>query len=139
MKTIGLANWILRVRLILIYFGYLRSKYRRIILYPVYKLFKVLCSISNCYIPLTAELGARLILPHGLYGVFISKNAIIGDDVTIMHQVTIGSDPFDTSDQGSPIIGNGCKIGAGAKIIGSVQIPQNSIIGANKVVHKYNF
>ena len=68
-------------------------------------------------------------LPHGIRGIFVSHNAIIGTEVTIFHQVTIGE-----GNNGAPIIGNNCFIGAGAKIIGGIHIGDNVRIGANCVV-----
>ena len=68
-------------------------------------------------------------LPHGLYGIIISKNAIIGENCTIFHQVTIGE-----GKGGAPRIGDNCYIGAGAKIIGNITVGNNVKIGANCVV-----
>lgn len=67
--------------------------------------------------------------PHGLYGIIVSKNATIGRNCTIFHQVTIGQ-----GNDGAPKIGNNCFIGAGAKIIGDVTIGDNVKIGANCIV-----
>ena len=64
----------------------------------------------------------------------ISGGTIIGKNVTIMHQVTIGENV--TGKDGSPTIGNNVFIGAGAKIIGDVHIGDNVKIGANAVVTK---
>lgn len=68
-------------------------------------------------------------LPHGLYGIIISHNAVIGSNCTIFHQVAIGE-----GKGGAPIIGDNVLIGAGAKIIGNIRIGSNSRIGANAVV-----
>lgn len=68
-------------------------------------------------------------LPHGLYGIIISHNAVIGSNCTIFHQVTIGE-----GKGGAPVIGDNVFIGAGAKIIGNVKIGSNSKIGVNAVV-----
>lgn len=51
--------------------------------------------------------------PHGLYGIVISHNAVIGRNCTIYHQVTIGE-----GRDGAPRIGNDVWIGPGAKIFG---------------------
>jgi serine O-acetyltransferase len=76
-------------------------------------------------------------LPHGIQGIFISKEAQIGYNCVIFQQVTIGSSTLVDSDKiGSPIIGNNCYIGAGAKIIGKIIIGDNVRIGANCVVYK---
>ena len=68
-------------------------------------------------------------LPHGLYGIIISHNAVIGSNCTIFHQVTIGE-----GKGGAPVIGDNVLIGAGAKIVGNVKIGSNSKIGVNAVV-----
>ena len=67
--------------------------------------------------------------PHGLYGIIISKNAKIGENCTIFHQVTIGE-----GRDGAPFIGDNCYIGCGAKIIGNIKVGNNVKIGANCVV-----
>lgn len=69
--------------------------------------------------------------PHGLYGIIVSHNAVIGKNVTIFHQVTIGE-----GKNGAPIIGDNVLIGAGAKIIGNIRIGNNVKIGAGCVVTK---
>lgn len=74
-------------------------------------------------------------MPHGLYGVFISKDAVIGENCVIFHQVTIGSNSIEGSEHyGAPKIGNNVYIGAGAKIIGGITIGDNVNIGANCIV-----
>ena len=67
--------------------------------------------------------------PHGLYGIVISHNAVVGKDCTIFHQVTIGE-----GHGGAPTIGDHVMIGAGAKIIGGIRIGSNVKIGAGCVV-----
>lgn len=69
------------------------------------------------------------ILPHGLNGILISNESVIGRNCTIYHQVTISG-----GDDGSPIIGENVLIGAGAKIIGNVKIGDNAKIGAGCIV-----
>lgn len=70
-------------------------------------------------------------LPHGLCGIFISHNAVIGKNCKIFQFVTIGE-----GKNGAPIIGDNCEIGAGAKIIGHVNVGDNVKIGANCTVYK---
>ena len=75
--------------------------------------------------------------PHNFYGVFISGGSIIGKNVVIFQQVTIGSNTLQESKaKGCPTIGDNVYIGAGAKIIGKVVIGDNCRIGANAVVTK---
>lgn len=68
-------------------------------------------------------------LPHGLNGIIVSHNAVIGKNCTIFHQVTIGE-----GRGGAPVIGDDVLIGAGAKIIGGVHIGDRVRIGAGCVV-----
>lgn len=70
-------------------------------------------------------------LPHGLNGIIVHLKAHIGANAVIWQQVTIGS-----SGGGTPWIGDNCKIGAGAKILGKIKIGDNVRIGANTVVTK---
>lgn len=60
----------------------------------------------------------------------IHPNTIIGDNVKILHNVTIGG----RSGSGLPIIGNNVEIGAGAVLLGDIKIGENAQIGANAVV-----
>lgn len=78
-----------------------------------------------------ASFAAPPRLPHGLNGIIVSHNAIIGENCTIFHQVTIGE-----GRGGAPTIGNNVLIGAGAKIVGGVHIGNNVKIGAGCVVAK---
>lgn len=70
-------------------------------------------------------------LPHGLNGIIISHNAVIGKNCTIFHQVTIGE-----GKGGAPTIGDNVLLGAGAKLIGGIRIGNNVKIGAGCVVAK---
>jgi len=81
-----------------------------------------------------AKIGKRFVIDHGM-GVVIGETAIIGDDVLIYHGVTLGGKENSAIDR-HPIIGSHVVIGAGAKIIGRIQIGDNCYIGANTVVTK---
>ena len=76
-----------------------------------------------------AQFSSVPILPHGLYGIIVSHNAVIGKNCVIFHQVTIGE-----GKGGAPTIGDNVFIGAGAKIIGNIKIGSNVTIGAGAVV-----
>ena len=67
-------------------------------------------------------------------GIVIHQDSIIGDGTIIYQNVTIGRK--DTSNQGAPVIGKNCIIGAGAAVIGEIVIGDNVKIGANAVVNK---
>lgn len=93
--------------------------------------------LGGYYIGTTAKFSDHPFFPHGYQGINISGDAVIGKNCVIFQQVTIGSDTLiDSSSFGSPIIGNNCYIGAGAKIIGKVSVGDNCRIGANAVVYK---
>jgi serine O-acetyltransferase len=79
-----------------------------------------------------AEIGKRLFIDHGM-GVVIGETTIIGDEVTIYQGVTLGG---TGKEQGKrhPTIGNGVVIGAGARVLGNIEIGHNSRIGAGSVV-----
>ena len=76
-----------------------------------------------------ASFAAPPHLPHGLYGIVLSHNAVVGRNCTIYHQVTIGQ-----GRGGAPVIGDDVVIGAGAKIIGGIRIGNGAKIGAGCVV-----
>ena len=88
----------------------------------------------NLEIPYQCEIGRNLRLIH-LNCIIISKYAKIGNDCTILHEVTIGVNDKKNFRK-APIIGNNVFIGAGAKIIGDITIGDNVSIGANAVVTK---
>jgi len=79
-----------------------------------------------------ATIGNRFFIDHG-EGVVIGETAIIGDDVLIYQQVTLGGTGKDTGKR-HPTIGNNVIIGAGAKVLGNITIGDNVRIGAGSVV-----
>jgi len=92
--------------------------------------------LFNCIIPKGVKMGKNITLPHP-FGIVMTPHLKIGDNVKIMHQVTIGRNELsDKPVEGIEICDN-VFIGAGAKIIGnSLRIGSGSIIGANAVVVK---
>jgi len=79
-----------------------------------------------------ATIGRRFFIDHGM-GVVIGETAIIGDDVLMYHQVTLGGRTLGPVKR-HPTIGNRVLIGAGAKIIGAITVGDDSKIGANALV-----
>ena len=69
------------------------------------------------------------ILPHGFHGIHISREAVIGNAVTIYQNVTIGA-----GRNGAPTIGDNVIIGANAVIVGGGKIGNNVKIGAGAIV-----
>ena len=89
----------------------------------------------NAVIPNHAIIKGIPITPHGLIGIFISKSAVIGENVTIFQNVTIGSNlKMDSKNFGSPIIGDNVLIGANSCIVGGVKIGSNVFVGAGTSV-----
>ncbi len=83
------------------------------------------------YIGKDAILKSRPSLPHGLHGIFISRYAKIGANCRIYQNVTIGE-----VHKKAPVIGDDCLIGAGAVLIGDIQIGNRVKIGAGAVIHE---
>lgn len=81
-----------------------------------------------------ATIGKRLFIDHGM-GIVIGETAFVGDDCTIYHGVTLGGTGKDTGKR-HPTIGNNVMIGAGAKVLGPINIANNVKIGAGAVVVK---
>jgi len=79
-----------------------------------------------------AQIGKGLFIDHGM-GVVIGETAVVGDNCTIYHGVTLGGTGKDTGKR-HPTIGNNVLIGTGAKILGPFKVGDNSKIGANSVV-----
>ena len=79
-----------------------------------------------------AQIGSRFFIYHG-EGVVIGETTIIGDDVLIYQQVTLGGTGNEHGKR-HPTIGNGVIIGAGAKVLGNITIGDNTRIGAGSVV-----
>lgn len=79
-----------------------------------------------------AQVGRRLFIDHGM-GVVIGETAVIGDDVLIYHGVTLGGTGHDRGKR-HPTVGDRVVIGAGAKLLGNIEIGHDSAIGSNAVV-----
>ncbi len=84
-----------------------------------------------------AVIGKRLFIDHGT-GVVIGETAIIGNDVTLYHGVTLGGIAPGSMPQGRrhPIIEDGVIIGAGAQVLGGITVAKGARVGANAVVVK---
>ncbi|HLP03456.1 MAG TPA: serine O-acetyltransferase EpsC [Opitutaceae bacterium] len=79
-----------------------------------------------------ARIGAGLFIDHG-DGVVIGETAEIGRDVVMLHQVTLGGRGGGRGKR-HPTVGDGVFLGAGAKILGAVEIGAGARVGANAVV-----
>ncbi len=81
-----------------------------------------------------ATIGKGLFIDHGT-GVVIGETAIIGDNVTMFHGVTLGGTGKEKGKR-HPTVGNNVFIGCGAKLLGNITIGDNAKIGANAVILK---
>ncbi len=81
-----------------------------------------------------ARIGRRVFIDHGM-GVVIGETAVVGDDVLLFHQVTLGGTSMSPGKR-HPTIGDRVVVGAGAKVLGPVVIGSDARIGANAVVVK---
>lgn len=79
-----------------------------------------------------ARIGPGLFIDHGM-GVVIGETSIIGDNCTIYHGVTLGGTGKEKGRR-HPTLGDNVLIGAGAKLLGAIDIGSNAMIGANAVV-----
>lgn len=79
-----------------------------------------------------AQIGKGFFIDHG-NGVIIGETTIIGDNVTLYQGVTLGGTGKEHGKR-HPTIGNNVMISAGAKVLGSFTIGDNSKIGAGSVV-----
>jgi serine O-acetyltransferase len=79
-----------------------------------------------------ARIGEGFNLLHGGMGVVIGQGAVIGNDVMILPQVTIGAGSLDEPASGT--IGDRVWISTGAKVLGPITVGHDAVIGANAVV-----
>jgi len=79
-----------------------------------------------------ARIGSGILIDHGT-SVVIGETAVVGDDVSMLHEVTLGGTGKETGDR-HPKVGNGVLLGAGTKVLGNVRIGDGSKVGAGSVV-----
>ena len=79
-----------------------------------------------------AILGRGIMIDHA-HAIVIGETATVGDNVSLLHSVTLGGTGKISGDR-HPKIGNGVVIGAGAKVLGNIQVGDRSCIAAGAVV-----
>ena len=79
-----------------------------------------------------ATLGRRVFIDHGM-GVVIGETAIVGDDVTLYHGVTLGGTSLQKKKR-HPTLGKGVVVGNTSSILGDIVVGDNSRVGAGSVV-----
>ncbi|MHC5907215.1 serine O-acetyltransferase EpsC [Streptomyces sp. S6] len=86
-----------------------------------------------------ARIGRRFFVDHGT-GVVVGETAVIGDDVTIFHQVTLGSVGWwhdqerPAGSRRHPAVGDRVVIGANATLLGAITVGSDAVIGAQALV-----
>lgn len=101
---------------------------------PARLLSQTVRSVTGVEIHPGATIGERFFIDHGM-GVVIGETAEVGDDVMLYHAVTLGGRSLARVKR-HPTVGNGVTIGAGARVLGPVEIGDKAQIGANAVVVK---
>lgn len=91
---------------------------------------RIWSAIAGTDIPLNAQIGLGLLIPHP-QGIVIHPKSQIGVNCLIFQQVTIGTGGHG---DGVPILGDHVDVGAGAKVLGDIRIGHRARIGANAVV-----
>lgn len=81
-----------------------------------------------------AKIGKGVFIDHAT-GIVIGETAVVGDNVSMLHDVTLGGTGKVGGDR-HPKIGNGVLIGAGAKVLGNIKVGENARIAAGSLVLK---
>lgn len=79
-----------------------------------------------------ARIGQGILMDHAT-GIVVGETAVIEDCVSMLHEVTLGGTGKETGDR-HPKIRRGCMIGAGAKILGNIEIGEGAVVGGGSVV-----
>ena len=80
-----------------------------------------------------AKIGKRFFVDHGM-GVVIGETAVVEDDVTLYHGVTLGGIGAQQKGKRHPTLKKNVMVGAGAQILGDITIGEGAKVGANAVV-----
>jgi serine O-acetyltransferase len=91
-------------------------------------------SVFQCDINPKARIGRGIFLDHAT-GLVVGETAVVEDDVSILHDVTLGGTGKENEDR-HPKIRSGVMIGAGAKILGNIEVGKCARIAAGSVVIK---
>ncbi len=116
----------------LFYYRFANALWRRDLSFPARVLSWFARLVTNIDIHPGATIGRRCFIDHGA-GVVIGETAVLGDDVTLYHGVTLGGVSWSPGKR-HPTLGDGVLVGAGAKILGPITVGAGSRVGANSVV-----
>lgn len=89
----------------------------------------ILRVLYGCDIPKNTKIGKNVFFGHRGLGTVINEGSVIGNNVSIQHHVTLAR-----GKNGCPVIHDNVTIGAYAFIMGNVNIPENTIIGAGTMI-----
>ena len=98
---------------------------------------RIMHHACHCFISHSANIGEGFLISH-VGGIVIGGGTIIGTNCDIRQNVSFGGNFNKKREDGTskPILGNNISIGAGACILGPVNVGNNVIIGANSVVNR---
>ena len=82
-----------------------------------------------------AEVGRRVVIDHGM-GIVVGETAQIGDDCMLYHGVTLGASDLTRGKKRHPTLGRSVMVGAGATVLGSIEVGDGAVVGAGSVVVK---
>ena len=91
-------------------------------------------AVTGIEIHPAAVIGRRFFIDHGM-GVVIGETTVIGDDCTLYHGVTLGGTSWNKGKR-HPTLHNNVVVGAGAKILGPIDLYEGARVGSNSVVVK---
>lgn len=91
---------------------------------------KLIRVLFGCEVHSEMVAGKGIVFAHNGCGIVVNKDTVLGDNVLVFQNVTIGG----RNESGSPKVGNNVIIGAGAVILGDIVIGDDAKIGANAVV-----
>jgi len=80
-----------------------------------------------------AVLGRRVFIDHGM-GLVIGETAVVGDDCTLYHGVTLGGTSLEKGAKRHPTLGRGVIVSAGAKVLGGFTVGDGARVGSNAVL-----
>lgn len=103
----------------------------RFLYYIYFPIWRCISFITGIEIYGKTKIGEGLkIIHHGQ--IFINPKSILGKNCLLYNNISIGSADYEGGD--CPVIGDNVKIGVGARVLGKIEIGNNSKIGANSVV-----
>jgi len=125
----------LRVQLMLVLFRLAQLARLKVgrLAFPISAIYRTYSNLfTHVELPVQTSVGKRLVILHGI-GLVVNGRSVIGDDVVLRHNVTIGE---RTEHGPCPVIGNKVKVGVGAIILGEISIGEGAIIAAGALVLK---